>query len=66
MRSERIHLQFSAHGDPLHSFFIAGGTVSRQALLARRFVPFQTHLTDRNLVPCPPHGALHYKIMQSN
>lgn len=58
-----MHLQFSAHGDPLHSFLIAGGTESRQALLARRFVPYQTHLTDRILVPWPPHGALHYEMI---
>lgn len=59
MICEQSYLQFSAHGGPLQSFFIAGRTISRQALLARRFVPNQKHLADRYLVPWPAQGALH-------
>lgn len=64
MSCEQRYLQFSAHGGPLQSFFIAGRTISRQALLARRFVPNQKHLADRCLVPRPAHGALHCRPIQ--
>lgn len=51
VESRNFYSQFSAHGGPLHSFFIAGRGVSPQPFPARLLVPYQTHRTVLYLVP---------------
>lgn len=50
-KEENKNLQFSGHGGPLQSLITAGLGSLLQPFIACRFVPYQTHRTDRYLTP---------------
>lgn len=58
------YLQFEIQGSALHAFMTAGRGSDSQPLPAGLFVPCQTHFNSRCLIPCPPHGAIHFKQIE--